>query len=65
MILKNLKIFLQNICKNKTLIDSILETNKDFNIIFIQKSLWMFIHTIVSFFHENSNSLVGASNHSN
>jgi len=39
MILKNFKIYSQNVCENKTFMDSILETNKDFNIIFIQESL--------------------------
>jgi len=43
--------------------DSILETKK-FSI-FIQESSWMFICTIPSFYNENSNSLVGAPNHSN
>jgi len=45
--------------------NSILEINKDLDIIFIQKSLWTFICTILSFFNKNSNSLVGAPNHSN
>ena len=62
MILKSLKLFLQ---KNRTLMDSILETNKDFNILFIQKPSWLFIHTILSFFNEDRNSIVGTSNHSN
>ena len=62
---KNLKIFLQNVCKNKILIDRILETNKDFDIIFIQEPSLMFIYTIPSSFNKNSNSLVEVSNHSN
>ena len=35
MIIKNIKLFLQNIWKNRILTDIILETNKDFDIIFI------------------------------
>ena len=35
MILKNLKIFLQNIQKNNFLINTILKVNQSFNIIFI------------------------------
>ena len=38
-------IYLQNICKNYTLVDSLLETQKNlYNILFIQKLLWNFIH---------------------
>jgi len=33
-----LKIFSQNACKNKLLIDILLENNKEFDIIFIQES---------------------------
>ena len=39
MILQNLKIFHQNVCKNCLLTDIILENNKNFDIIFIQKHL--------------------------
>jgi len=35
MIVKNLKVFSQNIKKNRLLTDMILETNKDFDILFI------------------------------
>ena len=35
MILKNLKIFLQNIQKNNFLINTVLKINQSFNIIFI------------------------------
>ena len=41
MILKSLSIFLQNIWKNCLLTDIILENNKNINIIFIQKPLWL------------------------
>jgi len=61
----NLKIFLQNICKNRTFMDNILKTNKNFNIIFIQEPPWTFIYTIPSFSNKNSNSIVGMPNHPN
>ena len=37
MIVKNLRIFSQNIQKNKLLTDTLLEINKDFDIILIQE----------------------------
>jgi len=37
MILKSLKIFSQNVHKNRLLTDTLLENNKDFDIIFIQE----------------------------
>ena len=39
MIIKNIKIFLQNIQKNHILTNIILENNKNFNILFIQELL--------------------------
>ena len=39
MIVKNLKIFSQNICKNSLIVNTLLETLNHFNIILIQKSL--------------------------
>ena len=38
MILKSLNFFLQNVYKNRLLTDTILENNKNFNILFIQES---------------------------
>ena len=35
MIVKNLNVFSQNVQKNRLLTDMILETNKDFDILFI------------------------------
>jgi len=37
MVLKNLKLSLQNIQKDWLLTETLLETNKDFDIIFIQE----------------------------
>ena len=51
MILKSLKIFSQNVCKNKLLTDTLLENCKDYNILFIQKPPWFilcYIHCISS-----------------
>jgi len=39
MILKDLKIFSQNVQKNNFLINTILEVNQNFDIIFIQEPL--------------------------
>jgi len=37
MIIENLKIYLQNVQKNKLLIKNLLETQKKFDILFIQE----------------------------
>jgi len=48
MIIKDLKIFSQNICKNYLLIETILENNKNFDILFIQELPWLVIKSIPS-----------------
>ena len=63
MIIKNIKIFLQNIQKDRLLTDMILESNKEFDIIFIQEPPWSFIQSIPSLLSEGEESLVGTSNH--
>jgi len=40
MIFKDIEIFSQNICKTSLLINTILEVNSSFNIIFIQELSW-------------------------
>ena len=45
--------------------DFILETHKDFDIIFIQKPLWTFIYTILNFSNKDGDRVVGAPKHSN
>ena len=65
MILKDLKIFSQNIQKNNFLINIILEVNQNFDIIFIQEPLWMTIRTIPSPENCKDVSLVGIPNHPN
>jgi len=63
MILKDLKVFLQNVHKNRILTDIILETQKEFNIIFIQELSWSFIQTIPSLIFKERDKIVGVSNH--
>lgn len=45
--------------------DTILETNKEFDILFIQKPSWSFIHTILSSFNKDRAKVVDTPNHSN
>jgi len=56
MILKNLKIFSQNVQKNNVLINTVLEVNYHFNIIFIQEPLWTTLRTISN--SENSEGIL-------
>ena len=63
MILKDLKIFSQNVQKNNFLINTILEVNQNFNIIFIQELLWTTIRTIPSSANCKGIPLVGIPNH--
>ena len=65
MIIKEIKIFLQNIHKNSLLTNSILETQKEFDIIFIQELLWSFICSILSLLNKEEEELVGVPNHPN
>ena len=60
MILKNLNIFSQNFRKNNLLINTILEVNQSFDIIFIQKLLQTTLRTIPS-----SKNCKGIPNHPN
>ena len=65
MIIKIIKLFLQNIHKNRILTDTILETNRDFDIIFIQEPHWSTICTISSLSNKEGNKVVGTLNHTN
>ena len=65
MILKDLKIFSQNVQKNNFLINTILEVNQSFNIIFIQEPLWTTLRTIPSSMNCKDIPLVGIPNHPN
>ena len=48
MIIKNLKILSQNVCKNSLIINTILETQVHFDIILIQEPPWSEIQKIPS-----------------
>jgi len=65
MILKNLKVFLQNVWKNKLLTNTLLEINKDFDIIFIQEPSWLIICSIPCLLSEEGISIVKASHYLN
>ena len=60
-----LKFFSQNVRKNKLIVDTILETQSLYDIIFIQEPLWFIIHSIPSFNNCKGEPLVGVSHHSN
>ena len=60
-----LKFFSQNIRKNKLIINTILETQSLYNIIFIQEPPWSIIHSILSSSNCDGESLVGAPHHPN
>ena len=63
MILRNLKLFLQNVWKNRLLTDIILENKKEFDIIFIQEFLWSFIWTNPNLTSKKGDRIVGTSNY--
>jgi len=65
MIVKDLKIFLQNVRKNNFVINTILKTNNNFNIIFIQELSWTTIRSISSSADSEGVLLVGIVNHPN
>jgi len=65
MICDVLKLFSQNICKNSLIVNTILETQMSFNIIFIQEPLWSIIWTIPSFTSSEGEELVGVPHHPN
>jgi len=65
MILKDLKNFSQNIQKNNFIINTILKTNNNFDIIFIQKPSWTTLQSIPSLSTCECDPLVGIVNHPN
>ena len=59
MILKNIKIFSQkNVHKNNFIINTILEIQCAFDIIFIQEPPWSFIYSIPSLKNKEDKELV-------
>jgi len=65
MIIKDLRIFSQNVWKNNLIVNTILKVNMEFNIIFIQEPLWSTICSIPSSRNCEGESLVGVINHLN
>ena len=63
--LRELKIFSQNVQKNNFLINTVLEVNQNFNIIFIQELSWTTLRTIPSSMNSEGISLLGVPNHPN
>ena len=65
MILKNLKIFSQNVCKNSLVVNTILETHSYFDIILIQELPWSEIRKIPSSTNCEGKPLIGTCHHPN
>jgi len=65
MICNYLKVFSQNIKKNSLIVNTILETQTDFDIIFIQELPWSAIHTIPSASNQEGEILVETTHHPN
>ena len=65
MIVKNFRVFLQNVWKNKLLTDILLDINKDFNIIPIQEPLWSTLCSIPSSLSKEGEKIIRAPNHPN
>jgi len=65
MILQDIKIFSQNICKNNFVINTILKTHNLYNIIFIQELSWPSICFILSSMNKKGGKLVGIPNYPN
>ena len=60
-----LKFFSQNIRKNKLIVDTILETQFSYDIIFIQEPPWSIIYSISSSNNCEEEPLVGIPHHPN
>ena len=65
MILKELKVFSQNVQKNNFLINTVLEFNQNFDIIFIQELSWTTLRTIPSSINSKGIPLLGVPNYPN
>ena len=65
MIIKNLKIYSQNVQKNSLIVNTILETLTHFDIILIQEPPWSEIHKIPSSSNYEGNPLIGSVHHPN
>ena len=65
MIYDYLKVFSQNVQKNLLIVNTILETQTDFDIIFIQEPPWSTICTISSASNQEGKILVGTTHYPN
>jgi len=65
MIVKNLKILSQNVHKNSLIINTLLETHNQFDIILIQEPPWLEICKIPSSIDHKGESLMGTNHHPN
>ena len=63
--IKKIKVFSQNVCKNNLLTNTILEAQREFNIVFIQKLPWSIIYFIPSSSNKERENLVGIPNYPN
>ena len=65
MIIKNLRIFLQNIQKNSVIVTSLLKSLTQYNIILIQEPPWSEICKILSMLYSEGEPLMGTCYHPN
>jgi len=65
MIIKSLKIFSQNVQKNRALVDLILETQNNFDILFIQEPSWVLICVIPNSLSKEDDKVTGILSHLN
>ena len=65
MIMKNLKILSHNVHKNSLIINTLLETQNQFDIILIQEPPWSEIHKIPSSSDCKGEPLIGTNHHPN
>ena len=65
MILKNLKILSQNVCKNYLIVNTILKIQSHFNIILIQKLPWSVIRQVPSTVSSEGKYFIGTVYHPN
>ena len=63
MNLKSLKILSQNVCKNTLIVQTHLETQKDYDIILIQEPPWSEIRKVLSLSNSEGNPLISTSYH--
>jgi len=65
MIVQNLKVFSQNVCKNSVIINTILETQNQFDVILIQELSWSEIRKITSSASCDGEPFMGTCHHPN